>query len=117
MGRGVDSREGGTMRRAVRFAVLAAALAFGAAPAAAAETPEKEPSAKAAGKVYAWKTKRGLRYEYFVPEKYDAAKGANLVFILHGTGLDRRWGFANHPAGEFRPDDLVVSPDGPTARA
>ena len=95
-------------------AVLAAALAAGAPAAAGGETPEKEPGPKGAGKVYAWKSKGGLRYEYFVPESYDGKTGANLVFILHGTGLDRRWGFANHPAGEFRPDDVVVSPDGPT---
>jgi len=96
---------------AVAAALCAVPPAF---PAPAGETPEKEPGPKNAGKVYAWKSRGGLRYEYFVPEKYDPAKGANLVFILHGTGLDRRWGFANHEGGSFRPDDVVVSPDGPT---
>ncbi|NUN52384.1 MAG: hypothetical protein HUU06_06305, partial [Planctomycetaceae bacterium] len=95
-------------------AALALALLLPSSPAAAADAPEKEPSPKVAGKVHAWKSKGGLRYEYFVPESYDPAKGANLTFICHGTGLDRRWGFANHPAGEFRPDDIVVSADGPT---
>jgi predicted esterase len=98
----------------MRTLVLALAAALVSVAPAAAETPEREPSPKAAGKVYAWKSKGGLRYEYRVPERYDPAQGANVVFILHGTGLDRRWGFANHPADEFRPDDLVVSPDGPT---
>jgi predicted esterase len=103
------------MRRLVLLAGLAAAMcASGGGPAAAAETPEKAPGPRSSGKVYAWKTKKGLRYEYFVPEKYDPAKGANLTFIFHGTGLDRRWGFANHQGGDFRPEDVVVSPDGPT---
>lgn len=103
------------MGRILLLAGLAAALATAGTPAAgAAETPEKAPSPKTGGKVCAWKSKGGLRYEYFVPERYDPEKGANLTFILHGTGLDRRWGFANHEAGDFRPEDVVVSPDGPT---
>jgi len=98
-------------------ALLAAALVFGllvAGPARAGETPEREPGPKSTGKVYAWTSRGGLRYEYFIPKDYDPEKGANLTFICHGTGLDRRWGFANHSAGEFRPDDIVVSADGPT---
>lgn len=97
----------------VRTMLAVAALSAGIAP-AAAETTEREPGPRSTGKVYAWKSAGGLRYEYFVPASYDPAKGANLTFICHGTGLDRRWGFANHPAGEFRPDDIVVSADGPT---
>lgn len=100
--------------RILRLFLATALAAAAAGPALGEETPEREPGPQAGGKVYAWKSKGGLRYEYCVPAAYDPAKGANLVFILHGTGLDRRWGFANHPAGEFRPDDLVVSPDGPT---
>ena len=34
--------------------------------------------------------------------------------ILHGTGLDYRWGHWNNKPGVFRPDDVVVSVDGTT---
>jgi predicted esterase len=107
-------REGTGMKDRLLAAAAALWILLPSPPAAAGDAPEKEPSPKSAGKVCAWKSKGGLRYEYFVPGKYDPAKGANLTFILHGTGLDRRWGFANHAGGEFRPDDVVVSPDGPT---
>jgi predicted esterase len=104
------------MGRVLRVAALVGLLA--ASPAAAQEEAEKaeerEPGPQATGKLLSWKSKGGLPYEYAVPAGYDPARGANLVFILHGTGLDRRWGFANHRRGEFRPDDIVVSPDGPT---
>jgi len=75
---------------------------------------EKEPGPKAKGQILEWKTKDGLVYQYFVPKDYDEEKGANLTLILHGSNLDRRWGFANHRAGDFRPDDVVVCPDGTT---
>ncbi|MDA1259237.1 MAG: alpha/beta fold hydrolase [Planctomycetota bacterium] len=32
--------------------------------------------------------------------------------ILHGTGLDYRWGMSNNPVAVFRPDDIVISVDG-----
>jgi pimeloyl-ACP methyl ester carboxylesterase len=79
-----------------------------------ADAPSKEPGPQARGKIFEWKSKGGVAYQYYVPEGYDPAKGANLTVILHGSNLDRRWGFANHKAGEFRPDDVVVCPDGPT---
>ena len=82
----------------------------------AADVREREPDpAKAAGKVYEWKSKGGLAYHYFIPRSYDPDKGANLTFILHGSNLTRSWGFANHKAGDFRPNDIVVSPDGTTS--
>ncbi len=77
--------------------------------------PRKEPGSKAKGKVYEWTAKNGLVYLFRVPKQYDAKKGASLTLILHGSNLDRRWGFWNHKQETFRPDDIVVSPDGTTA--
>jgi pimeloyl-ACP methyl ester carboxylesterase len=37
-----------------------------------------------------------------------------VTVILHGVRLDYRWGFWNHRPGTFRPDDVVLSVDGPT---
>jgi pimeloyl-ACP methyl ester carboxylesterase len=100
----------------MRTAWIAAVICLAAADVSSAGEPEqKAPGPKAAGRVCEWKSADGLAYQYFVPEKYDAAKGANLTFILHGSNLDRRWGFANHRAGEFRKDDVVVCPDGTTS--
>lgn len=79
------------------------------------DAPEKAPGAKSTGKVFTWTAENGLVYEYYVPKGYDHAAGANLTFILHGSNLDRRWGFANHTAGKFRAQDIVVSPDGTTS--
>lgn len=93
-------------------ALLAAALL--AAPAFADKPKSVEPGPKAKGKLCEWKSKDGLEYVYYVPKGYDEDRGANLVFILHGSNLTRGWGFANHKAGDFRPDDIVVSPDGTT---
>jgi pimeloyl-ACP methyl ester carboxylesterase len=80
----------------------------------AADVDEREPGPKATGKVFRWKAKNGLVYEYRLPKSFDPAKGSRLTIILHGSNLDHRWGFANHPADAFRPDDLVVCPDGTT---
>jgi predicted esterase len=90
----------------IGFALLArGALAAGDAPAV-------DPREARTGVVCQWHSEDGLKYEYFVPETYDPAKGANLTLVLHGTGLDQRWTFANHPPGQFRAADIVVSPDG-----
>ncbi len=93
-------------------ALLALALSTSAH---AAEPASKAPGEAPRGAVCEWKSEDGLAYQFFVPKGYDAEKGVNLTFILHGSNLDRRWGFANHRAGEFRPDDVVVSPDGTTS--
>ena len=96
-----------------RSTLLLAALA--AAPAArAGEVESREPSEKNRGAVYSWKWADNLPYEYYVPKEYDPKVGANLVLVLHGNGLDYRWTFANHDAGKFRRDDIVVSPEGTT---
>ncbi len=76
--------------------------------------PEVAPSAEVAGKQCEWKSKDGLGYRYRIPANYDPEKGANLTFILHGSNLNRWWGFSNHSWKTFRPDDIVVSPDGTT---
>jgi poly(3-hydroxybutyrate) depolymerase len=103
------------MTRFTSTALLALGLLLGSPAAAADEVAEKEPDPKRKGEVYAWKSKDGLAYLYRVPTTYHEGKGVNLTLILHGSNLDRRWGFANHSAKTFRPDDLVVSPDGTTA--
>ncbi len=77
----------------------------------AGDNPSKAPGEGKPGKVYQWQS-GDLKYEYFVPKSYDPEVGANLTFVLHGNGLDHRWTFWNHPAGEFRADDIVISPDG-----
>ncbi len=90
-------------------AVLLALLA-----ASPGDPEEREPSVPAAGKVFEWRTEDGLAFEYFIPAGYEAQKGANLLLLLHGANLDRRWGFAQHEPGRFRPDDILVCPDGTT---
>jgi len=85
-----------------------------AAFAGPAQDPElKAPSADApALTVHQWKSAAGLRYAWCLPKEYDGKKARNLTVILHGTGLDYRWGFANNKPGVFRPDDVVISVDG-----
>lgn len=72
----------------------------------------KAPSATTKGQVFEWKSASGSPFEYYVPKHYDAKVGANLVAVLHGNGLSYQWTFANHPAGQFRADDIVVSLEG-----
>ncbi|MFG0319307.1 MAG: hypothetical protein ACF8XB_18700 [Planctomycetota bacterium JB042] len=103
----------------IRPFVLAVAvlLAGASVPLAAKDHEERAPSAndaKGRGKVFQSETAGGLRYEYFVPKSYDPERGAVLTMVFHGSNLDRRWAFLNHEAGKFRPNDIVVSPDGPT---
>jgi len=93
---------------------IAALLAIRSPAVTDGEHPQKDPSSRPVAEICTWKSADGLVYEFYVPKSYDPAKGANLLFILHGSNLDRRWGFANHTAGEFRPDDIVVCPDGTT---
>lgn len=59
-----------------------------------------------------WTSKGDLRYVWWVPKGYDGKTPRNLSVILHGTGLDYRWGLWNNRPGIFRPDDVVVSVDG-----
>jgi predicted esterase len=96
------------------FWILSGAVLRPVEPARSDGPEQKAPSAAAKGEVFAWRSQDGLPYEYLVPKSYDAQTGAGLTLVLHGNGLDQRWTFANHPAGKFRPDDIVVSPDGTT---
>lgn len=80
---------------------------------AADTVQQKAPDAKdASKKVFEWKSKDGVGFSWRGPKKYDAAKGVGLTFILHGSNLTHAWGFANHNPNTFRPDDIVVCPDG-----
>jgi predicted esterase len=84
----------------------------------AGDPERREPSATApAHQAFAWTAKSGLRFTWCLPEGYSADKPRNLTLICHGTGLDYRWGHWNNPPGVFRPDDVVVSVDGPTPNA
>jgi len=63
--------------------------------------------------VYMHTAKAGdLRYTWVLPKDYDGKTPRNLSLILHGTGLDYRWGHWNNKPGIFRPEDIVVSVDG-----
>jgi poly(3-hydroxybutyrate) depolymerase len=103
-----------TLKNGMRTLTLLA-VALLSATALADKPKSQEPGPKAKGKLCEWKSKDGLEYVYFVPKGYDEGKGANLTFILHGSNLGRGWGFSNHRPGEFREDDVVVSPDGTTS--
>lgn len=97
-------------------AALAAGILAGAPSLSAAGLPQKAPDATdRSRKVWEWKSAEGVTYLWRGPRKYDPAKGAGLTFILHGSNLTRMWGFANHSKDNFRPDDVVVCPDGTTA--
>jgi predicted esterase len=77
--------------------------------------PRVAPSASAPrGETLEWASPAGRPYWYRVPKKIDAKRPPRLILMLHGTGLDHGWSFWNHPIGSggFRPDDIVVSPDG-----
>ena len=63
-----------------------------------APTPEAE-----AFTAHAWKSAGELRYVWWLPEDYSAEEPRNLSVILHGTGLDYRWGFWNNKPKIFRP--------------
>lgn len=74
--------------------------------------------------VYKWKSKGGLDFTYSLPKGWFAKPGADtdasekdarsLVVICHGTGLDYRWGHANHSPEVLRPDNVLVSVSGPS---
>ena len=81
------------------------------------EVPKVLPSAKAAkGETLEWTSAQGRPFWYRLPQKIDAKKPPNLIFMLHGTGLNHGWSFWNYGIGKgrFRKGDIVVSPDGLT---
>jgi len=100
-----------SLRPLVIASVVLACLADPSAR--AADPPERAPDAQAKPlEASAWKSKDGLRYTWVLPKGYDPAQPRALTVILHGTGLDYRWGHWNNKPGVFRPDDVVVSVDG-----
>ena len=83
-----------------------------AAPLQGGDPESKPPGPAAAHTAFQAKSAGGLRYVWWLPEGYDGKRARNLTVILHGTGLDYRWGYWNNPPGTFRPQDVVVSVDG-----
>ncbi|MBI5363575.1 MAG: alpha/beta fold hydrolase [Planctomycetes bacterium] len=94
--------------------LVALFVLFASAFARPVDDPERRAPAASApdSKVFAWTSKKGLRYTWTLPPGYDAKTPRNLTVILHGTGLDYRWGHWNNKVGVFRPNDVVVSVDG-----
>ena len=89
------------------------ALACFGAMLAAQDPPERAPGPGASAHVvYQSKSDGGLRYTWTVPKDYDGVRKCAMTVILHGTGLDYRWGHLNNRPDTFRPDDVVVSVDG-----
>lgn len=94
---------------------FALTLLGAAGPASAADPPARALDPKApSDTVFEAKTADGLAFQWRGPRRYDAERGVGVTVILHGSNLTRRWGFANHDKATFRPDDLVVCPDGTT---
>ena len=67
-----------------------------AATTLAKEPPRKAPGPKAKGKVFSWQTADGLQYLFRVPKSYDPDQGANVVFFIHGTNMNKYWGLYSH---------------------
>ena len=101
------------MRRSLSVVVALACSGFAFAQ---KDVPLVEPSSQAPRyEVLEWKTPEGRPYWYRLPKKIDARQPPDLLVMLHGTGLDHRWSFANYrPQDGWRRDDIVVSPDGLT---
>lgn len=68
------------------------------------------------GEVYEWTSAAGAPYRYRVADKVSRSNPPNLLLMLHGTGVKWGWPFWNYPIaqGRFRPDDIVVAPEGLT---
>ena len=95
--------------------LLAAGSVANPQTAPAADAPQKAPDPKdGSRKVCEWKSADGVVFAWRGPKMYDPAQGVGLTLILHGSNLSHTWGFANHNNDTFRPDDLVVCPDGTT---
>lgn len=105
-----------TLLTVARSALAQVLFALGLALCASgAELEQREPKLDApAHKYFAWTSEGGLRYAWRLPRDLKAGRPVHLTVICHGTGLDHRWGPANHPSESFRPLDIVVSLDGPT---
>ena len=110
------------MNRCIHWTVsLLSSLAIASAGVAhprsfAGDEPERRAPAAAAPalKPFAWTSKNALRFIWWLPKDYDPKVPRNMTVILHGTGLDYRWGLWNNKPGIMRPDDVVISVDGPS---
>jgi len=73
------------------------------------------PSAPAE-KTLEWTSEAGQPYWYRIPAQIDAENPPALILMLHGTGSSQGWPFWNYgiARGNFRPNDIVVAPDGVT---
>lgn len=105
--------------RLVSILILLAASFGVATPSSAQEAAEQvvAPSMDVdRGTLLEWKTPEGKAYWYVVPKKIKKSEPPALILFLHGTGLDHRWSFWNYglAKGNYRPDDILVSPDGLT---
>jgi predicted esterase len=103
--------------KAAIAALIASAISISSrVSACTGDEPERRaPDASSpALKPFAWTSKNGLRFIWWLPKGYDAKTPRNMTVILHGTGLDYRWGYFNNKPGIFRPGDVIVSVDGPT---
>ncbi|MAG55316.1 MAG: hypothetical protein CMJ83_03410 [Planctomycetes bacterium] len=81
------------------------------------EVPRQAPGSKAPkGETLEWTSAEGRPYWYRLPRSISAKRPPNLILMLHGTGLNHGWSFWNYGIGkgQFRKDDIVVSPDGLT---
>lgn len=102
------------MRSACFLLVAASALVAFETRATAQEAPPAcALSAASKGKVAQWKSRDGLRYDHFLPETYDPETGVTVTYVLRSFACEPGNCFWGHPAGRFRPDDLIVGPDPP----
>ena len=93
--------------------LLALLLTFTPGETAHAQGEAREPGPGAKPHhAYEATSSAGLRYTWAIPKDVPVAGERGMTVLLHGTGLDYRWGFANHPIGKFRPHDVVISVDG-----
>jgi predicted esterase len=100
----------------VALALVSALLTHAPRADAADDFEKRAPTADAKPlTAYESTSKGGLRFLWWLPKGYDGKRARNLTVILHGTGLDYRWGGWNNKPGIFRPDDVVVSVDGTSA--
>ncbi|MCA8961848.1 MAG: hypothetical protein KDC38_15090, partial [Planctomycetes bacterium] len=68
------------------------------------------------GQALEWTSAEEKTYWYRLPREISAKQRPDLIFMLHGTGLNWGWSFWNYPIanGRFRGNDIIVSPEGMT---